>query len=254
MNSPRVSIITSLYGGDSHIQGFLEDMIKQTYFDHCELIIVDGASPGNEQDIIKDFQKVHSNIIYHRLEEDPGIYGCWNYAIENSSGEFITNANLDDKRAYNQIEKFVEVLNDNSDVDLVYSYCFITEKDHETFYENSSGYKVYPTHPFSREAMIKCLPGCQPVWRRSMHDGIGLFDESYRHAGDWEMWLRAVRNDSQFKMIDGAYGIYYMNPSGLSTSPHKREDKVDEEYKVFWEYTDVFGPQVTSRYQGYFTK
>ena len=110
MDKPRVSIITSLYNGDSHIQEFLEDIVKQTYFSKCELVIVDGASPGNEKKMIEEYQAIYDNIKYHRLEVDPGIYGCWNYGIENSEGEYITNANLDDKRARNQIEKFVELL------------------------------------------------------------------------------------------------------------------------------------------------
>jgi hypothetical protein len=161
---------------------------------------------------------------------------------------------VDDRRAYNQIERFVSALDSDADLDLTYSHTFVTHKPYETFYENSSGYRVYPTYPFSREAMIKCLPGCQPVWRRAMHDNIGLFDESYKYAGDWEMWLRAVRNNSQFKMIDGVCGIYYLNPDGLSTSPDKREAKMNEERRVFWEYTDIFGPRITENYRGHFTR
>ena len=252
--SVKVSIITSMYKGDSHIDGFLKNMISQTYFDKCELIIVDGNSPGNERETIDKYMNQHDNIIYHRLEEDPGIYGCWNKGIEISSGEYITNANLDDKRANDQIESFVREAQRSPDIDLVYSYCFVTNKDHEDFYNNSSNNRVYPIMPFSTENMIKCLPGCMPLWRRSMHDGIGLFDESYKYSGDWEMWLRAVRNGSRFKMIDSAYGLYYMSPVGLSTSPENNKERFLEEKKVFWEYTDVFGEKVTNQYGGYFSR
>ena len=87
-----------------------------------------------------------------------------------------------------------------------------------------------------------------------MHDDIGLFDESYKYSGDWEMWLRAVRNGSRFKMIDSAYGLYYMSPVGLSTSPENNKERFLEEKKVFWEYTDVFGEKVTNQYGGYFSR
>jgi glycosyltransferase involved in cell wall biosynthesis len=254
VDKPRVSIITSLYDGDEHIQEFIEDIVKQTYFSKCELIIVDGASPGNEKEIIEEYSLIYNNIKYFRLDKDPGIYGCWNYGIQHSQGEYITNANLDDKRAYNQIEKFVELLDTNPGVDLVYSYSFVTNQSHENFYRNSSGYQVYPTYPFTKEAMIKCLPGCQPVWRRSIHGKAGLFDTSYKYAGDWEMWLRAVRNGCSFQMIEGVYGIYYMNPEGLSTSKEHQVDRFKEEQKVFWEYTDVYGPKVTEAYSEYFSK
>ena len=106
MNNPRVSIITSLYKGDDHIKEFLDNMVSQTYFDRCELVIVDGASPDNERSTIEEYMEKHNNISYHRLDVDPGIYGCWNKAIEHSSGEYITNANLDDRRSNIQIEEF----------------------------------------------------------------------------------------------------------------------------------------------------
>ena len=250
----KVSIVTSMYNGDAHIDGFLENITSQTYFDRCELIIIDGNSPGNERKIIDRYMERYDNIIYHRLESDPGIYGCWNKGIEISSGEYITNANLDDKRADEQIELFVREMEQNPDIDLVYSYCFVTDKDHEDFYNNSSNDGVYPIKQFSRENMIKCLPGCMPMWRKSMHDNIGLFDESYKYSGDWEMWLRAVRNGSKFKMIASAHGLYYMNPEGLSTSPANDTIRFSEEKSVFWEYTDVFGSSVVNQYKGYFSR
>jgi len=254
MHSPRVSIITSLYNADDQIEDFLEDIVKQTYFDKCELVIIDGASPGEESDVIAKYQKQYSNILYHRLEEDPGIYGCWNYAIENSSGDYLTNANVDDRRAYNQIERFVSALDSDAGLDLAYSHTFVTHKPYETFYQNSSGYQMYPSFPFSKEMMVKCLPGCQPLWRRAMHKKAGLFDDSYKFAGDWEMWLRAVRNGSRFMMIEGVYGLYYHNPTGLTTDPKKRKHKFLEEKKVFWEYTDVYGQKAVAQYGEHFKR
>jgi glycosyltransferase involved in cell wall biosynthesis len=254
MHKPKVSIITSIYDADDHIESFLEDIIKQTYFEKCELVIVDGASPGKEFSVISKYQEQYSNIFYHRLEEDPGIYGCWNHAIQNSSGQYLTNANVDDRRAYNQIEKFVLALDNSPKVDLAYSRTLLTKKPHETFYENSSGYQIYPTFAFSKETMVKCLPGCQPLWRRTMHQKAGLFDDNYKFAGDWEMWLRAVRNGSRFMMLEGVYGLYYHNPIGLTTDPDKRKHKFLEEKKVFWEYTDVYGQKAVTQYGEYFKR
>jgi glycosyltransferase involved in cell wall biosynthesis len=229
-------------------------MVSQTYFDRCELVIVDGASPDNERSTIEEYMEKHNNISYHRLDVDPGIYGCWNKAIEHSSGEYITNANLDDRRSNIQIEEFVKEMDESPDIDLIYSYCFVTNKPHEDFNNNSSGNKVYPTYSFTRENMLKCLPGCMPLWRRSMHNGIGFFNENYISAGDWEMWLRAVRNGSSFKMKKEALGLYYMNPTGVSTNFENEAERFKEEKEVFWEYTDIFGLDVTNRYREYFSK
>ena len=39
------------------------------------------------------------------------------------------------------------------------------------------------------------------------------------------MWLRAVRNGSKFSKLPGVYGLYYMNPQGLSTNFETQKEK-----------------------------
>lgn len=242
---PLVSIITSKFKGEDHIESFLENITSQSVFNLCELIIVD-PTPGNPCSTILEYQRKYDNIIYSKIEDDPGIYGCWNIAIGLSKGKYITNANLDDRRADIHIDHHVNFLENNEGIDLVYSEAFVTHKDFESFYENSSNGQVYPITEFSKKNMQKCLPGCMPVWRKSMHDGIGLFDSEMKMASDWEMWLRAVQNGSKFAQLPGVYGMYYMNPSGLSTNPETLKEKQIEEKSVFDKYKHIFRNQLAN--------
>jgi hypothetical protein len=251
---PKISILTSLYKGDEHIDGFMRNMVRQSVFDDCELIIVDANSPGDEKAVIEKYLASYPNIIYKRLDHDPGIYGCWNIALELSTGEFITNANLDDRRSLQQLEIFAGELIDNPDVDLVYSQCFVTHKPNEEYSRNSSQREVYPVADFTPENMIKCLPGCMPLWRRTMHGDIGLFNEEYKFAGDWDMWLRAVKNGSKFSRVEGEHGLYYHNPAGLTTDITRQKEKFEEERGVFHEYRDVFGENNYESHKGYFSQ
>lgn len=253
-NNKKVSIITSLYKGDDYIESFLEQITSQTYFDKCELIIVDANSPGNEFEIIKKYMKKFNNISYEKLEKDPGIYGCWNKAIQKSKGEYVTNANLDDRRSLQQIEIFVNELEEDKSVDLVYSECFVTHKPNEVYSNNTADRKTYSISNFSKENMIKCLPGCMPVWRKSLHDKCGMFDEGYKFAGDWEMWLRFVSNGHNFKKVNGVHGLYYHNPEGLTTDASRQKEKYTEEVKVFNQYKDIFGDKNYQKYKGYFSQ
>ena len=250
----KISLITSLYNGDKHLEGFLQDITSQTIFDKCELIIVNADSPGNEEEKILEYQKKFPNIIYKKLDKDPGIYECWNIGIGMSTGDFVSNANLDDRRSLQQLEILTKELLKDNDVDLVYSECLVTHKENENYSENSSSGNVYSVADFSAENMIKCLPGPMPLWRKSMHDKSGLFDSSYKFAGDWEMWLRAVKNGSKFKKVRGPLGLYHHNPEGLTTDPAKRDEKFSEEKKVFFENKDVFGEEKFIEYLGYFSQ
>jgi len=249
---PKISLITSVYNGDDFIEGFLEDITQQTIFDKCELILINPNSPGNEEKIIKKYLAKYDNIVYKKIDHDPGVYGVWNLGIQMSTGEYISNANIDDRRAPQQLEGLAKYLMFNENIDLVYSECFMTDVANENYINNSSNEKVYITLDFAPENMIKCLPGPMPLWRKTLHDKAGKFNEEYKFAGDWDMWLKAVRCGSKFKKVEGVYGLYYNNPEGLSTDSSRRNERFLEEKAVFYEYEDVFGEENFNKFKGYF--
>lgn len=218
IKKPRVSIITSVYNGDEFIAGFLSDIVGQTIFKECELIIINANSPGNEEPIIKYFCQHYPNIIYERLSFDPGLYGVWNYIIKKAHADLITNANIDDRRNPESLEMHARALEEDHSVDVVYSNIYLTHGANETFEKNSRYARLNPGE-FCPKRMGKCLPGPQPMWRRSLHEKFGFFDESFLSAGDLEFWNRLTSQGVRFKKTPGESGLFYQNPHGLSTDP-----------------------------------
>ena len=218
-NKPYISIITSVYDGDAFIDAFLVDMVQQTIFHKCELILVNAASPGTEEQKIFEYMREYSNIIYVKLSYDPGLYAVWNYAIRLARGTYITNANLDDRVAYECYEKHSTVLDNNAAIDLVYSDIYVTYVPNESVQKNSAAY-IQTHDEFSVKSMQQSLPNDHPMWRRSLHDRYGLFNEQFKIAGDWEFWLRAVKGGARFKKVPGVLGLHYVNPTGLSTNEY----------------------------------
>jgi len=236
---PKISLITSVYDGDEYIRPFLEDITKQTIFeDKCELILINANSPGNEEEVIQEYlERYPNNIIYKRLDKDPGIYGVWNKAVGMASGEYLSNANLDDRKAPNSLERHARELYANDNIDLVYADMMITDKPNETFEMNSSDGRKYDFPDFSLDNLrMTNMPHASPMWRKSYHDKYGLFDHEFKSAGDWEMWLRGASQGSEFKKINTVLGLYYYNPTGISTNPENFSWKREEEMKVFKKY------------------
>ena len=236
---PKVSIITSVYDGDDFIRPFLEDITGQTIFkEKCELILINANSPGNEEPVINEFlEKYPDNIVYKKLEEDPGIYATWNMAAKMATGEYVTNANLDDRKSINSLEEHAKELFISPDVDLVYADMLITDQPNESFKENSSNGRKYNFPDFSFDNLkITNMPHASPMWRKSYHEKYGYFDDKYRSAGDWEMWLRGASQGSVFKKIHDVLGLYYFNPTGISTNPDNLDWKREEEKEVFEKY------------------
>ena len=240
-NDLRVSLITSLYKGDDFVHDFMQNMIEQTFFSWTELIIINAHSPENEEQIILPYLKQYSNIRYIRLSSDPGLYAVWNKGIRYAQAPLIGNANLDDRRELQSLEKQVKMLQEHQEYDLAYfSYC-ITIQPNDQWY-NLTDYPHTHTPEFSRIAMQYCLPGPQPVWRKSMHDKYGYFREDFFSAADQEMWCRAVHYGSQFIKVEGISGIYYMNPKGISTDPNsaKTARRIQENNFIWQTYSHLW--------------
>ena len=241
---PKISLITSVFKAEEHIDQLLEDVTRQSLFEQkCEWIIINVNKSGDdyeEKAILKFKEKYPNNIVYKRLEEDPGIYATWNMAIEMSTGEFITNVNCDDRRPPWAFEMQASALVQNQEIDLVYNDSFIVE-DANTMWENlSHTTQRYNFEEFSKEAMLRSnLPHNNPMWRKTLHDNFGMFDDKYRSAGDWEFWLRCAFGGSTFKKLNDILGIYYFNPKGISTNPENFDWKEQEEREVFKKYTNL---------------
>jgi PIN domain nuclease of toxin-antitoxin system len=183
--------------------------------------------------------KKFNNIKYERTETVISIYEAWNLAIKKSQGKFLTNANLDDLRSYDCFEKQAIALL-QEDCDVVY----------QNFY-----YSFTPNLPF--HLVAKCnfqsklpvvtkanmlqfnSPHNAPMWKKSLHTRVGLFDSRYKSAADYEFWLRNLLNDAKFWKIDEALVVYYNNPTGIST--RLDTDGVSEAINIQRVYLRLFG-------------
>lgn len=238
--SKKVSIISTFHDGSEHLEGFLENTVNQTIFDQCELIFVDAASTGTEKEIIAEYMKKYDNISYIRIEEKLKPTPCLNMAIKNSSGEYLTFGFIDDRRKNDCLEILLKGI-ENSSAELVYGDVLQTDKTNETFEENSSKGKLFEhsKSQFSKENMIKCLPGPMPLWKKSPHNKVGFFDQdNCNFADDWDMWLRMVARGYRFKKIDDTVGLYY---SGGRSFKDDNIDQKKEEAKIFFKYSYLFG-------------
>ncbi|MBR8828228.1 MAG: glycosyltransferase family 2 protein [Gomphosphaeria aponina SAG 52.96 = DSM 107014] len=253
--NPKVSIITSVFAGDKYIEEFLNNITEQTIFYQCELILINPNSPGNEEPIIREYLEQYPNIIYQKLESDPGLYAVWNLAIKMARGEYITNANLDDRHSPQHLEKHLEFLEQNPDYDVVSAPILVTKKSNETWHKNTA-YTVWYTEfrqggneylgvqeffQSEYENAIKTgrvksynFTHCLPVWRKKIHEKNGYFDEeSYGTSADWEFWLRCAVNGSKFQLLKAPLGLYLEDQlSHNRTYKNKQEfeQKIIEKY------------------------
>jgi glycosyltransferase involved in cell wall biosynthesis len=233
---PKISLITSLYKAELFLEGFLKDVVNQTIFNECELILLNANSPENERDIIDPYLKEYDNIVYEELDEDPGVYAVWNIGIRMSKSLLLSNANVDDRRHPLYLEKHLKTLEENPDIDLAYADVLATCQPNETMEKNTT-ISTYEFPEYSFLNLIKYnMPHCCPVWRKSLHDKYGYFREDMVSAADFDMWLRAAHQGSEFKKINEILSLYYRNPCGVSTKKETLKQAVAEVVELREEY------------------
>ena len=238
-NNPLISIFCSVYKGEKYIEDYLQDIAIQTIFPKCELILVNGNSPEGEEKYILEFAKKHSNVQYIKLDEDPGLYACWNIAIKKASGKYLNNANLDDRKHYCALEEQVKFLEDNAEIDLVYTDSLITKEPSKSF-EDSMPVSRYDFPDFSIEKLlIYNMPHQSPVYRATLHEKFGYFDEKYKSAADGEFWLRCATKGAKMKKLNKVLGLYYFNPEGVSTDKKNQQWKQEEELEIKEKYAKL---------------
>ena len=256
----KISVITSIYKGKKYLQHFLNSIIKQTCFNECEFIFAHARSEtqAEEETQIMDFIKSNNidNIKYFKLDYLPSVQESMNFMIRYSTGSIISIWNIDDNRKTDSLERICRYFDLNEKIEVVYHDCFQTDLENETFVSNSSGGQMYEhsTLSFSSENMVKCLPGPMPSWRKIIHQKVGFFNERYIYAGDWEFWLRCVRDGVKFNKIGPPMGLYYSNPNGLSTTsePSHKKNRFAEEREIFINNVDIFGYINYNKYREYF--
>lgn len=228
-----VSAIISTYDAERFLRGKLEDLEAQTIAERLEIIVIDAASPGNERAIVEEFQRRYDNIRYLRTEKRETVYQAWNRGIRMAAGEFVTNANTDDRLRHDAYEILVRALREHPECVLAYPDMRITQQENATFQAHEGhGFRDWPD--FDRLGLLEvCCVGPFPLWRRSLHDEIGYFDERFRSAADYEFWLRAALTHD-FIHVPEFLGLYWLSPETVSRKgdlPTLEYLQVQKEYR-----------------------
>lgn len=226
-----VSVITGIGTLDKYkefIYSYFEDILKQIMFHRIEFIIV----YSEWCDIFNKYSKFE-NIIFIPENKKLGVYNAWNIGISYATSEFITNWNVDDRRHPINIKIKHDMLKLNNEVDLVYNYYTTTSTGENFSTVNITGkkYLEFPDN-YHKYVMTACLTGPDPMWRKSIHNFIGMFDyQNYPTIGDWEMWIRFAKFGCKFKLIPEILCLYGDHPNTISNLDN---DKVNNQKQILY--------------------
>lgn len=210
-----LTIITASYNSEKTIRRTIESLLNQTNT-QFEYIIVDGNSTDATVNIIQEFEEAFKSkrIVYKWISEpDKGIYDAWNKGLKMATGNWISFLGSDDYYLANALEIYIKAINrqEKDSMDFVYSEVKVVSGDKtlKTIRGNWS-WSI-----FKRRMNIAHVGAFHSA---NYFKNYGLFDTSYKIAGDYEMLLRAGRVLKTLKVneitaIMGADGVSNSNIS-----------------------------------------
>jgi len=217
-----ISLITATFNSEKVLSYNLKSVKKQS-FKNFEHLVIDGKSTDKTISLAKSFDHV-SKII---SEPDKGIYDAINKGIKNSTGEIIGFLNSDDTfYDENSLQYIYSAFDDN--IDCVFGDLIYTDI-------NENIKRVWKGSVFKKGAFKKGWMPAHPTFycKRSVYEKLGLYDDSFKIAGDFELMLRFLeKHNIRSKYIPKT--LVNMKVGGASNNGLKSKlDIVKEEFRAF---------------------
>lgn len=220
----KISLITLT----KNSEGTLESTIKSIRNQNTKIfenIFIDCISKDNTLKIIKS-SNLNAKII---SEKDKGIYDAFNKGIKNSAGDIIGFLNSDDTfHTENSLKIISEAFDDNTDC--VYGDLIYTNSEEKIK-------RAWKGSKFIKGAFKKGWMPAHPTFycRRSLYEKFGLYNDTYKIAGDFELMLRFLeKHNVKSKYIP--HTLVNMKVGGASNSGIKSKiDILKEELRAFKE-------------------
>ena len=213
MGQPYVSIIIPTYNRASELAELLEALFRQTY-QNFEVIVVNDAGPS-VQHIIALYPEL--TIKYIDMTNNLKHVHARNRGLEVAIGELVMLCDDDDLLLPGYVEQMVAELGDD---DLIYSDAEIVQ-----YKWNAQETSRLPlsrrlfAYTYSEQGMREFstfIPsGC--LYRKNIHDSIGLFDANIYHYWDWDFCLR-VAERFRVRRVPVAGVLYAFSAEGSNMS------------------------------------
>lgn len=217
MFQPTVSIIVTTYNRRYELAELFASLAAQTYQDFEVIIVNDAGEPV--EDVVALYPELSCHLI-HLTENHYHVYAR-NCALKHVRGKFILLMDDDDLLLPTHLEVMTAELQDS---DLVYSDVEIVN------YRESHGHRIPVSHQLfayhgelTDMRKFSTFVPSGSLYRATIHQEIGDFDEAVRNYWDWDFFLRTAER-FHVKRVPIASVLYAFSEEGNNQS--KQTDRM----------------------------
>jgi len=214
---PFLSVIMSVFNGEKYVRETVESVLNQSFRDFEFIIVNDGSTDGTLE-ILRSFRDKRIRIIN---QENRGLTKSLNRGIGDSEGRYIGRIDCGDIALENKFEVQLNFLEKNKEIYGVGTWANLIDEE-----GNMVGMLKYPTkYEEIRKVILRYNPFVHPslMFKKEVFDEIGLYDESFEFAQDYDLMLRAV---SRFKIVNLPQVLlnYKISEKAISSRKMKKQE------------------------------
>ncbi len=204
----KASVILPAYNHAEFLPQAVEAILAQTFTDF-ELIIVNDGSTDNTQAYLETLTDPRIKVINR---ENGGLPSALNCGFAEASGEFFTWTSADNVTGPAWLEQLLVGFTDAApSVGFVYSgFSWIDV--------NGNFLGIHRNQKMQFDRLAAGNVGMASfLYRASVAQQVGLYDETLNGAEDWDMWLR-ILEVSDAKYVDDMQYYYRLHNNSMTRS------------------------------------
>jgi glycosyltransferase involved in cell wall biosynthesis len=180
---PLVSIVLPVHNGERFLGESIQSCLTQSY-SAIELIVVDDASNDDSVNIVKSFHDERIRLVCHTVNKK--LPAALNTGFAQSSGAYLTWTSDDNYYVPTAIAEMMRFFEENPQIDFVFANQYDVDLSGRLIEEVKPG-------PFEKLTQWCCASGCF-LYRRTVYEKLGDYDETFPLTQDYDYWLRAYRH------------------------------------------------------------
>lgn len=222
----QLSVVMTNYNTQpDYLKSAVESVLNQTFSDF-EFIVVDDGSTDGSPNIIEEYAKSDSRIIFFKNESNMGITKSLNRGFSAAGGEYIARMDADDISLSTRFEKQIDFMNRHPDVIVCGTWADLIGDGAEKRKKKTWTVEL----PEREEFRCSLLFGNQAsiihptaMFRKSMLDRFDIkYDENYPVSQDYKMWVECSKY-AQCSNVPEILFQYRLNNKSVSATASSKQ-------------------------------
>lgn len=226
---PKISIIIPCYNQGQFLDEAVQSVLEQTFQDFEIIIVNDGSTDAQTKDILKNLNKPNTRVINTSNQK---LASARNNGIKEATGKYILPLDADDKIGPEYLELANEILDNNSDIGIVYCLC--------EFFGAEKGLWELPEYNFPKMLLVNRI-FCSSLFRRSDWEKVGGYNPNMVYSyEDWDFWLSLIEIGVGVHQIQKVMFYYRQHSNGSMLNKLGHAHRLKMKKQIIENHKDLY--------------